>query len=124
MSQKLDSVLLLGATGTIGLHILGAFKNSVHSFKRVAILTSQKTFEAKESLMSDLKQHGVEVIVGDITNDEFLKEIFAGMMHIRNSIRAPKQQYSTRTHTHFCLSTFRFRYHYIIAWSYSTPFTA
>jgi len=79
MSQKLERILLLGATGTIGINILKAFKASVSSFKRVAIVTSQKTLETKASLISELKRSGIEITVGDLTDEGAMKKIFTGM---------------------------------------------
>lgn len=114
MPRKLENILLLGATGTIGVHISKAFAASTSSFKRVAILTSQKTLDTKASLMSELKQSGIETIVGDITDESSLKSIFAGM--------SPQFQADDGIRCTYSFS--RLRYHHISAWSDSTSLTA
>jgi len=78
MANKLEKVLLIGSTGTIGFHILHAFLPKVSSFKRVAIFTSQNTIETKKDLIDKVKGAGVEVIVGDLGNESQVKETFAG----------------------------------------------
>ncbi|KAJ3036267.1 hypothetical protein HDV00_002923 [Rhizophlyctis rosea] len=78
MSRKLEKILIIGATGTIGTHILAALKASINSFKRLAIVTSQSTFESKAELIKDLQADGVEVIVGDISDPHSLKKHFEG----------------------------------------------
>lgn len=71
-------VLIIGATGTIGTHITAAIADAVKSFERVAIFTSPATAESKKGVIESLKSKGVEVIVGDIEDDEQLKKVFSG----------------------------------------------
>ncbi|EJU04125.1 NADP-binding protein [Dacryopinax primogenitus] len=78
MATKLEKVLLIGSTGTIGYHILHAFLPKVASFKRVAIFTSQNTVGTKKELVDKVKASGVEVIVGDLGNEAQVKETFSG----------------------------------------------
>jgi len=77
-ASKLQKVIFIGSTGTIGYHILQAFVPAVKSFKRVAIFTSQNTVETKTELMDQLKGAGIEVIVGDLQNEGQVKEAFSG----------------------------------------------
>ncbi|KZO98759.1 NAD(P)-binding protein [Calocera viscosa TUFC12733] len=78
MAGKLEKILLIGSTGTIGYHILQAFLPKVASFKRVAIFTSQNTVESKKDLIAQVKAAGAEVLVGDLGNEAQVKETFAG----------------------------------------------
>lgn len=71
-------VLIIGATGTIGTHITAAIADASKSFERVAIFTSPATAETKKSVIEDLKSKGVEVIVGDINDDNLIKKTFSG----------------------------------------------
>ncbi|KZT61964.1 NAD(P)-binding protein [Calocera cornea HHB12733] len=78
MAAKLEKILLIGSTGTIGYHILQAFLPKVASFKRVAIFTSQNTVDTKKDLIDQVKAAGAEVLVGDLGNEAQIKETFSG----------------------------------------------
>lgn len=69
---------LLHATSLAGVHITKALASASGNFRRLAILTSAKTASTKTELLAELRFQGVEVIVGDLANDAFLKETFQG----------------------------------------------
>lgn len=74
------SVLIIGSTGTIGYHITRSFlsKCQLEDFRRVAVLTSEKTRNTKENVIQEYRQGGVEIILGDISNDAQMSGIFQG----------------------------------------------
>ena len=78
MSRKLSSVLIIGASGTIGQPITRAIAGSRSSFDRVAIFTSQSTVENKAPFVDELKKQDVEIIVGDIGDKAQVKSAFEG----------------------------------------------
>ncbi len=69
---------MFGATGYIGVYILEAIIKAKASFGRVAILTSPGTAERKAEHIQNLKDQGVEVIVGDVTKSEDVLEAYEG----------------------------------------------
>lgn len=74
------SILVFGATGLIGSHILTALiaaKDSL-SYTRLSIFTSPATLSAKPELVEELKQKGVNVLVGDITNGNDVEAAYEG----------------------------------------------
>ncbi|KAJ3048558.1 hypothetical protein HK097_010433 [Rhizophlyctis rosea] len=77
-TQELEKIVLIGATGTIGKPILAEFVAKINRFKRLAVITSQSTYESKGKYIEELKAAGVEIIIGDISKPESLKETFAG----------------------------------------------
>jgi uncharacterized protein YbjT (DUF2867 family) len=76
---KPRNVLLIGATGLIGTHIARSIVSARAEFERVAIFTSPPTAgSAKEAALSDLKSKNVEVIYGDITNEQDIAAAYKG----------------------------------------------
>ena len=73
------NVLLFGATGLIGTHILEAVINAGSRFDRVGIYTSPGTAESKAAVLDSLRGRGVEVFVGDVGDEEKIKEAYRGM---------------------------------------------
>jgi uncharacterized protein YbjT (DUF2867 family) len=78
MPTELKSVLLFGATGVIGQYIIRALIESSH-FDRLAIFTSQSTAEKKRDEIQWLREKGVEVITGDLTNEEHVLRAYTGV---------------------------------------------
>lgn len=72
------NILLFGATGTIGSFILDAILPARSQFNRIAIFTSPHTAETKAAQLSKLKQQGVEVIIGNVEEEEAVKAAYAG----------------------------------------------
>jgi uncharacterized protein YbjT (DUF2867 family) len=79
MSFKPSNVLLFGATGQIGSFILDAILSARDKFERVAIFTSQNTVDTKGDLLTQLKKSGVEIIVGDISDEAAVGKAYEGM---------------------------------------------
>ncbi|PLB46262.1 NAD(P)-binding protein [Aspergillus steynii IBT 23096] len=71
-----SNLLIFGATGNIGLYITKAIVQAKESFGRISIFTSASTLDSKQGLIDDLKQQGVHVIVGDVTNPEDVRKAY------------------------------------------------
>jgi NmrA-like family len=79
MTPKKENLLVIGATGLIGTHILAQILLAKSSFGRIAIFTSPTTASTKADLLSNLKNSGVEVIVGDTSRSSDLLKAFEGI---------------------------------------------
>ena len=79
MSFKPRNLLLFGATGQIGTFILDALLSARDKFERIAIFTSQNTVETKADSLAQLKKNGVEIIVGEISDEEAVGKAYEGM---------------------------------------------
>jgi 1-deoxy-D-xylulose 5-phosphate reductoisomerase len=79
MSFKPRNLLLFGATGQIGTFILDALLSARDNFERIAIFTSQNTAETKADSLAQLKKNGVEIIVGEISDEEAVGKAYEGM---------------------------------------------
>jgi FlaA1/EpsC-like NDP-sugar epimerase len=79
MSFKPRNLLLFGATGQIGSFILDAILSARDEFERVAIFTTQNTVETKVDLLLQLRKGGVEIIVGEISDEEAIERAYEGM---------------------------------------------
>lgn len=73
-----SNLLVFGATGAIGSYIIAAIVNARDSFNRISVFTSQNTLSAKETEITILRDKGVEIIVGDVTNKDDVLEAFEG----------------------------------------------
>jgi hypothetical protein len=73
------SVLIFGATGTIGTHITNALTTALHSgtIARLGIFTSPSTATTKSSLIANLQSRGIEVYTGDVTSTTDLHSILS-----------------------------------------------
>ena len=76
MAPLPKKILLFGATGVIGKYILNALVASKDSFEKIGIFTSPGTAEKKKADLDELKQKGVEVVVGDVNAEEDVKEAY------------------------------------------------
>ena len=74
-----SSILLFGATGNIGRHITNSILESNPPFKRVVVFTSPNTVASKDSLLSAWKAKGLEVAVGDLTQDDDVQDAYRGI---------------------------------------------
>ncbi|CAI7579978.1 unnamed protein product [Penicillium palitans] len=73
------NILLFGATGNIGSFILDAILPERSQFGRIAIFTSPHTAETKVSQLNKLKEQGVEVIVGNVEDENAVKAAYKGI---------------------------------------------
>lgn len=73
-----SNLLVFGATGAIGSYIIAAIVNARDSFNRISVFTSQNTLSAKEKEINILRDKGVEIIVGDVTNKDDVLKAFEG----------------------------------------------
>lgn len=71
-------ILVFGATGLIGKYILQEIYNARLSFERIAFFTSESTAKNKPDEISDWKEKGIDVIVGDVNSEEDLAEAYEG----------------------------------------------
>lgn len=79
MAAPLPSkVLLFGATGIIGKYIIASLVEAKSSFQKVGIFTSSGTLSKKADDIARLKAKGVEVIVGDVENENDVKKAYEG----------------------------------------------
>ena len=82
-STMSQNILIIGATGTIGTYITRAIVDAYYSgetdFGRLAVLTSKKTLIEKVQDIAALESWGVEVFVGDLEDEEKVKEAYRGM---------------------------------------------
>jgi uncharacterized protein YbjT (DUF2867 family) len=69
MATTPSSILVFGGTGLIGKFIVKALIETISSFERVGIFTSLGTLESKGAEIQKLKDRGVQVVVGDLSND-------------------------------------------------------
>lgn len=76
--MEAKNVLLIGATGLIGTHILEALIQSKDSFNRVAIYTSPATEQKKPTVLDGIRKRGVEVIVGEVGDEKKVEEAYQG----------------------------------------------
>jgi nucleoside-diphosphate-sugar epimerase len=101
MSQC-KSVLLFGATGLVGTHIMRHLLAKKARFDRIAVFTSRNTVETKSELIAQLKAEGVEVICGELTNVDDVKHAYEGTLdllrsakQVQNLMRQAREQAST-----------------------------
>ncbi|KAL4786935.1 hypothetical protein BJX76DRAFT_64374 [Aspergillus varians] len=74
-----SNLLVFGATGAIGSYIISALVNARDSFDRIAIFTSQNTHSSKTVEIDALREQGVEILVGDVTNKDDVLNAFNGI---------------------------------------------
>lgn len=81
MPSQLRKILVLGATGVIGRYIVKAIATAAPtSFDRVAIFTSENTINTKKEQIQWLRDHGVEIIVGDLNDEARVREAYQGTL--------------------------------------------
>lgn len=84
-SYKCKNLLIFGATGLIGSHIIRAILSHKADFGRIAVFTSQNTVKNKKEIVQQLQKDDVEILVGDLTNSDDISRAYHGM---RTSCRA------------------------------------
>ncbi|KAJ5551340.1 hypothetical protein N7535_000710 [Penicillium sp. DV-2018c] len=73
------NILLFGATGNIGTYILNAILSSRDKFNRIAIFTSPNTATSKATQLNKLKEQGVEIVVGNVEDENAVKAAYEGI---------------------------------------------
>lgn len=78
-SLKPSNILLFGATGNIGQHITRSLVNAQPAFRQITIFTSQDSVTRKAKLINDLKSKGVKFVIGDVTNEQDVRDAYEGI---------------------------------------------
>ncbi|KAF2400128.1 putative isoflavone reductase family protein [Trichodelitschia bisporula] len=75
-----EGVLVIGATGLIGVFITRALIGSLKAgeFKRLGVFTSQKTVTEKADLIEDWKSNGLEIFVGSLDDEKDVLAAYEG----------------------------------------------
>lgn len=79
--SECKKLLIFGATGLVGRHIVQQILTGKDAFDRIAIFTSPDTVNSKSEEIESLKNQGVEVIVGQITDENDVRKAFQGEFH-------------------------------------------
>ena len=86
MPLATKNLLLVGATGQIGQHILNAILPLRSQLQRLALLTSPSTVQKKAELISSLRSQGVEIFQGDVLNEQDVKTALKGIDTVISSV--------------------------------------
>jgi hypothetical protein len=78
MSFNPSNILVLGATGVVGQFIIANIISAKADFGRIAIFTSPSTYKNKAAEIQTLEGSGLEIIVGDVSNDADIINAFKG----------------------------------------------
>ena len=73
-----SNILIFGATGVIGKFITEQLVAAKSNFSRIVIFTSHGTVENKKDEIGRLKEQGVEVVVGDVTDEGDVRKAYEG----------------------------------------------
>jgi len=79
MASRTKNILIFGATGLIGEHITEAILDKKENFGKIAVFTSSNTLWTKSEEIDRLKSRGVEIIAGNLTSAEDVKEAYNGV---------------------------------------------
>jgi uncharacterized protein YbjT (DUF2867 family) len=80
-------LIVFGATGLIGKHIIREIYNAKSSFEKIGFFTSESTARNKPSELKNWKEKGVEVIVGDVSSEEDVANACDGMCHFGERLK-------------------------------------
>lgn len=78
VSTASKKILVLGATGVIGKVLVNALINAKGNFERIGIFTSAETVLKKKDLVALYQSQGVDVITGDLYNDNDVLDALKG----------------------------------------------
>jgi nucleoside-diphosphate-sugar epimerase len=78
-SFKALHILVFGATGNIGKHIVNQLVGAKPPFPKISVFTSANTVSKKPELLDEWKAAGVSVIVGDVANSTDVKNAYQGV---------------------------------------------
>jgi hypothetical protein len=76
---KPKSLLIFGATCTIGRYITNAIANAEPAFDQVTIFTSEDTVTRKQDFIKELKSKAVKIVTGDVNNEGDVKKAYQGI---------------------------------------------
>ncbi|KAJ9602830.1 hypothetical protein H2200_012610 [Cladophialophora chaetospira] len=79
MSSSIKNLLIFGATGLIGSRITREIVKNKSKFGKIAIFTSKGTSESKASELDNLKNEGVEIIIGDVSSASDVTKAYEGV---------------------------------------------
>jgi hypothetical protein len=88
MADHPKDILVFGATGLIGTHIINELI-AAKSFGRLAIFTSLDTLQRKPDVISSLKARGVDVLAGDLTNAADVENAYKGIDTVVSAVGRP-----------------------------------
>jgi FlaA1/EpsC-like NDP-sugar epimerase len=71
-------VLVFGATGLIGHHIIREIYDARSSFEKIGFFTSESTAKNKSDELNEWKEKGVDVIVGDVNSEDDVAKAYEG----------------------------------------------
>lgn len=71
-------ILIFGATGLIGRHIVQQILIRKGDFDRIAIFTSPDTVESKVKEIKQLEAEGAEILVGSLMNEADVRKAYQG----------------------------------------------
>jgi nucleoside-diphosphate-sugar epimerase len=71
-----QNIIIIGATGLIGKYITTEIIKAKASFGRVVVLTSENTIHKKLSQINELKHSGIDILVGNITNEKEIRRAY------------------------------------------------
>jgi hypothetical protein len=86
MTSPPKDILVIGATGLIGKFILDQIIAAKSSFGRIVVFTSENTFKTKADFF---KARDVEVVVGDLTNEDDIQRAYSGIDTVISAVGRP-----------------------------------
>ncbi|KAK5118649.1 hypothetical protein LTR85_008114 [Meristemomyces frigidus] len=89
MAASTKNILIFGATGLIGEHITKAILDKKENFGRIGIFTSETTLKTKPEQIGHLESQGVEIITGDITSEDAVKDAYNGFDTVVSCVGRP-----------------------------------
>jgi short-subunit dehydrogenase len=81
-----QNLLIIGATGVIGKPITKEIIKAKSSFGHIAVLTSENTIQNKPAEINALRDSGVEILTGDITKEEDIKNAYQSIPVLSNTL--------------------------------------
>lgn len=81
-----ENVLVFGGTGLIGTKILDALIEAKTNLNRIAIFTSPTTLANKPGEIESIRARGVEIVIGDIRNEQDIITAYQGTVPCPSSL--------------------------------------
>lgn len=73
-------ILVFGATGVIGQHLIQQLYEAKQSFDKIGIFTSLSSAEKKSEEFNSWKAKGVDVIAGDVNSESDVTKAYEGQL--------------------------------------------